>query len=189
MLGVGGIIFYEATRRLLLISAAKKLSENISNREEEGIQDNCMSYKILTRPSEGAKWSPGIGAAINDRPFVIMLLIIVALGVFGAVLAYVASYPKTAFLIVSIVFALTLHSGPDNISNNERYLQVIAVQDSDELNGHDFRILTKKFQRLWKLASISADDWDIVCISYFLARLVLVLWIWIHFDCWILFSW
>ena len=168
VVAVGCIIFFEAARRLDMVSSATQMSENIENKSEDGIQDNCMSYKILTRPSEGAKWGPGIGSAINDRPFVIFLLIIIALGVFGTALAYIASYPKTAFLIVAIVFALALHSGPDNISNKERYLQVIAAQNPDGMNGHDLRILAKntkeyrswpQFQLIFGLAFVSSFFW------------------------------
>ena len=151
VVAVGCIIVIEAARRLNLISLATKVLKNISNKTEEGIQDNCISYKIMTRPSEGAKWSPGIGAAINDKPFIIFMLIILTLGVFGAVLAYVSSYPKVVFLITAVVFALALHSGPDKISNMERYLQIIAVQDTSKLNGHDLRILTTNIKeyRSW----------------------------------------
>lgn len=151
VLGVGCLIIFEAARRLRMISLANKVGTNISNRKEEGIQDNCLSYKILTRPSEGAKWSPGVGAAINNNPFIIFILVIITLGVLGAVLALVSSYPKLSFLITSIVFSLALHSGPDKISNEERYLQIIAVQDPNVLNGHDFRILTKSINeyRSW----------------------------------------
>jgi hypothetical protein len=168
VVAVGCIIFFEAVRRLNLISSATKVVESISNKTEEGIQDNCLSYKILTRPSEGSKWSPGIGAAINDRPFIIFMLVILALGVFGAVLAYVSSYPKIAFLIISVVFALALHSGPDKISNMERYLQIIAVQNPDELNGHDLGILTynikeyrswPRFQSMFGLVFASSIFW------------------------------
>ncbi|TFH08991.1 MAG: hypothetical protein E4H14_05345 [Candidatus Thorarchaeota archaeon] len=165
---VGCIIIFEAARRLRLISSAIKFGENITNKAEEGIQDNCSSYKILTSPSEGSKWSPGIGAAINDRPFIIFLLVILALGVFGGVLAYVSSYPKAAFLIIAIVFALALHSGPDKISNMERYLQVFTVQDPVEMNGHDLRILTYNikeyrswpwFQLMFGLVFVSSTIW------------------------------
>lgn len=168
VLGVGCLIIFEAARRLRLISLANKLGTCISNRNEEGIQDNCLSYKILTRPSEGAKWSPGVGAAINNNPFIIFILVIITLAVFGAVLAYVSSYPKLSLLIISIVFSLALHSGPDKISNEERYLQVIAVQDPDKLNGHDLRILTTnikeyrswpQFQLMFGILFASAIIW------------------------------
>ena len=156
ILGVGSIILFEGARRYDLIRLGNRLSKQITNREEVGIEDNSLSYKILTRPSEGTKWSPGIGAAINNRPFLIFMLIILTLGLFGAVVTYVINYTKIGFLLIAIIFAVTFHSGPDNISNGERYLQVINTQDTNVLNGHDVKFIgnTIKEYRSWPLAQI-----------------------------------
>ncbi|MGY5880102.1 MAG: hypothetical protein RTV31_07615 [Candidatus Thorarchaeota archaeon] len=151
ILAVGCLTFFEAARRLDLIVRANRLSENISNRSEDGIQDNCISYKILNSPGDGSKWSPGIGAAISNRPFIIFLLLILALTTFGAVLTLVASYSKMPLLLVAIAFSSMFHSGPDNVSTQERYLETIVFQEPDKMNGHDLRILTEniKAYRSW----------------------------------------
>jgi len=168
VLAVGGITIFEAARRLYLINLANKLRNAISNMNEEGIQDNCISYKIFYSSGEGSKWSPGIGAAINDRPFVIFILIIITLGVFGAVLTLIASYPKISILIMAIVFSATFHSGPDTISTEERYLEVIVAQDQNKMNGHDLKILTKSineyrswpsYQLIFGLAFVTSIFW------------------------------
>ena len=156
VLGIGCIILFEGARRYDLVSLATTLGKNVSNKEEAGIVDNSISYKILSRPSEGASWSPGIGAAISTRPFVIFILIILTLTVFGAVLTVVTNYSKVGFLIVAIIFALAYHSGPDNVTNEEQYLQVIVIQDPDKMNGHDLRILAQNINsyKSWPFTQI-----------------------------------
>ncbi len=140
-LGIGCLIIFEAARRLNLIRVTSELRGKISNREAEGIPDNCISYKILTSPSEDSKWSPGIGAAIDNRPFAIFLIILLILAGFETLIMYVASYEHVGLFVVAFVFALVLHSGPDKISNAERYLQTIITQDTSKLNGHDYKYL------------------------------------------------
>ena len=153
---VGCIILFEGILRLNLVSRASKLREKITNRSEEGIPDNCLSYKILNRPSDESKWNLGLESEINARPMVLFALVILTLAAFFTILMFTASYPRIAFFILAIVFALALHSGPDSISNNERYLRIIIKQDSEKLNGHDLKFLTKNLKdyRDWPLFQV-----------------------------------
>jgi len=168
IVAVGCIILFEGASRLDLVSSANKLREKITNRSEEGIPDNCLSYKILNRPSEDAKWNLGIESEINARPMVLFVLVILTLTAFFTILMFSASYPRIIFFIVAIVFALALHSGPDNISNNERYLQIIVRQEPEKLNGHDLKFLTKnindyrdwpQFQVIFGVLFLSSFFW------------------------------
>ena len=142
ILGVGCIIIFEAARRFDLLAQANKMKSSITNTSEDGIVDNCRSYKILWKTDTDAEWSPGVGSVINTMPFVLFMIIILTLVVFGTLLSIVPSYTRMPLLIVGIVFALALHSGPDSFSRKERYLQVIVNEKQDELNGHDLKILT-----------------------------------------------
>ncbi len=167
-IAVGCIILFEGASRLDRVSFANKLGEKIANRSEEGIPDNCVSYKILNGPSEDAKWNLGIESEINARPMVLFVLVILTLTAFLTILMFSASYPHLLFFIVAIIFALALHSGPDNISNNERYLRIIVRQDPDKLNGHDLNFLVKnikdyrdwpQFQVIFGILFISTFLW------------------------------
>ena len=146
IVAVGCIILFEGARRLDIVTRATKLRDMVTNRSEEGIPDNCLSYKILNRPAEDAKWNLGIESEINARPMVLFALVILTLAAFFTILMYSASYPRIVFFILTIVFALALHSGPDNISNNEQYLRIIVRQNSEKLNGHDLKFLTKNIK-------------------------------------------
>ncbi|MBN2228067.1 MAG: hypothetical protein JW779_00625 [Candidatus Thorarchaeota archaeon] len=154
IVGIGCLVLFEGARRLDLVDTAGQFSARILNKNEEGIPDNCVSYKILVSPSEGAKWSPGIGAAIGNRPFALFLLISLSLSIFGALVTYVVSYANVGFFVVAFVFSLALHSGPDKISNSERYLQIIVAQDPSRMNGHDLKFLTRNIKeyRSWPRA-------------------------------------
>ena len=146
IVAVGCIILFEGARRLDIVTRATKLRDMVTNRSEEGIPDNCLSYKILNRPAEDAKWNLGIESEINARPMALFALVILTLAAFFTILMYSASYPRIVFFILTIVFALALHSGPDNISNNEQYLRIIVRQNSEKLNGHDLKFLTKNIK-------------------------------------------
>jgi hypothetical protein len=143
VLVVGCIMILEAARRLDLLVHVNRLIEKISNKSEAGIQDNSVSYKILLNPMDDPKWKPRIGAAINDKPFILFLVIILVLTILGGVLTFVADFSEAPILLMILAFSLAFHSGPDNISINERYLQIIVHQNPDELNGHDLKILAK----------------------------------------------
>jgi len=168
IVAVGCIVLFEGANRLDLVSSANKLRMKITNRSEEGIPDNCLSYKILNRPSEEARWNFGIESEINARPMLLFVLVILTLTAFFTILMFSASYPRIVFFILSIVFALALHSGPDSISNNERYLRIIGKQDPEKLNGHDLKFLAKnikdyrdwpQFQVIFGLLFISIFLW------------------------------
>jgi hypothetical protein len=143
VLGIGCIMVIEAARRLNLIARVNRLRRKIVNKSEEGIQDNSVSYKILWNPMDDTKWKPGIGAAINNQPFILFLLIILVLTLLGAIMTLIADYTTVPFLLMTIAFSLAFHSGPDKISISEWYLQIIEHQDPSKLNGHDLKILTK----------------------------------------------
>jgi hypothetical protein len=167
VIAAGCVILFEGARRLDMVSHASKLREKITNRSEEGIPDNCLSYKIMNRPSEESKWNLGLESEINARPMLIFVLVILTLAAFFTILMYSASYPRIVFFILTIVFALALHSGPDHISNNELYLRIIGKQDPEKLNGHDLKFLTKNIKdyRDWPLFQVI---FGILFISIFL---------------------
>lgn len=143
ILSVGCMTFFEAARRLDLLKLATKLSEKIENRSETGNQENCLSYRIFMNPLSDANWKPGVGAAINERPFAMFLLVILALAFFGSVLSVVSSYSRMPFLLMALAFSFAFHSAPDKITTKELYLQIIVSQDPGKMNGHDWRILSK----------------------------------------------
>jgi hypothetical protein len=151
VVAMGCIILFEGAWRLDMVSRATKSRDKITNRSEEGIPDNCLSYKILNSPTDDTKWNLGVESKINERPMVIFVLIILTLAAFFTILMYSASYPRIVFFILSFIFAIALHSGPDNISNSERYLRIITKQDPEKMNGHDLRFLVKKIKdyRSW----------------------------------------
>ena len=84
------------------------------------------------------------------------------------VITLVVSYTHVGFFVLSLVFCLILHSGPDNISNSERYLQIIVSQDPSKMNGHDLKYLVSNintyvswpwFQGIFGLAFATAFIW------------------------------
>ncbi len=156
ILGVGCVTFFEAARRIDLLALVKKQSNNITNRSEIGNQENCISYRMLLNPMSDRDWKPGIGAAINERPFVIFLLIILVLAITSSILALVANYSRMSVLLMVLAFSFAFHSGPDTISAKEQYLEIIVTQDPGKLNGHDLRILTKtaKEYRGWPMVQL-----------------------------------
>ncbi|PNX52266.1 MAG: hypothetical protein BV458_10440 [Thermoplasmata archaeon M9B2D] len=158
ILGVGCITFFEGARRLDLLALAAKQSEKITNKSETGNQENSLSYRILLNPMSDTNWKPGIGAAINERPFVIFLLIILVLAAISSVLAFVPNYSRMSFLLMVLAFSFAFHSGPDTISAKERYLEIIVSQNPGKLNGHDLRILTK--------TSKEYHDWPLVQLAF-----------------------
>lgn len=84
----------------------------------------------------------GIGAAINERPFVLFLLTVLVLAAIGSLLTLVTSYPRLAFLLMALVLSFAFHSAPDSLTINELYLGIVVSQRPGDLNGHDSRILS-----------------------------------------------
>jgi len=141
-LGVGCITFYEAKRRIDLLTPAKDLSKKIEGKCEVAVQDNCISYRILSSPMNAEKWKLGVGATINERSFVLFLLIVLILAVIGSLLTLVTSYPGLAFLLIALVFSYAFHSAPDPLTIKELCLGIVISQEPEDLYGHDSRILS-----------------------------------------------
>ncbi|RDE12831.1 MAG: hypothetical protein C4K48_09495 [Candidatus Thorarchaeota archaeon] len=83
---------------------------------------------------DATKWKSGIGAAVNERPLVLFLLIILVLAVIESILSIVTGISRLTFLLMAPVFSPAFHSTPDSLTIRELYLGTVICERPDGLN-------------------------------------------------------